>query len=241
MGNVDRPGKTRQGIQMRIHYLLHAPFEGWGCMDRILEEMGHSLTCSRLYSGEDLPNLSGFDALVAMGGPMHVLEDDLYPWLEPEKQLIGEAIAMEKPVLGICLGSQLIAAALGACVSPNPEREIGWHKVQGLPNPDGFEFPESFLTFHWHSDTFELPQGAVPLARSVACENQAFQLADHVLALQFHPEIGPTEVELLLEHGAHELEAAPFIQTPEQMRSVSPETLARSEKEMRRVLEFLLQ
>ena len=132
-----------------------------------------------------------------MGGPMSV-NDDL-PWLGDEMQAIRDTIQRGKPVLGICLGAQLIAKALGARVYRNPVKEIGWAPVywteQTAADPlfDGFSHPET--VFHWHGETFDLPYGAERLAYSDACANQAFRIAGNVYALQFHPEVTPAIIE----------------------------------------------
>jgi GMP synthase (glutamine-hydrolysing) len=133
-----------------------------------------------------------------MGGPMNVDEIDKYPFLFSEVQLIEKVLSENKPTLGICLGSQLIAKALGSKIYPNKFREVGWHPIQ--PTEAGKnDRLFSLLTaapsvFHWHGDTFDLPKGAVHLARSQKCENQAFKWGAATYALQFHLEVTPVMV-----------------------------------------------
>jgi GMP synthase-like glutamine amidotransferase len=137
---------------------------------------------------------------------MSVSDEMEYPWLKDEKQLISSAIEAQKKVLGICLGSQLVAECLGSRVYKNANPEIGWFPVKKT-----FLFHSWFtvfddkaeeVMFHWHHDTFDIPEGAVKLFKSDGCENQAFQYDDHVLALQFHPEMNlQTMLELLNHHG----------------------------------------
>ena len=129
---------------------------------------------------------------------MSVNDEDVLDWLRPEKQLVRDAVARGIPVLGVCLGGQLIASALGARVYPGAASEIGWFPVHGVPDvAPSFQFPPEILAFHWHGETFDLPAGAVRLAGSAACENQAFQVGRNVIALQFHLETTPDNVEAL--------------------------------------------
>jgi GMP synthase-like glutamine amidotransferase len=115
---------------MRIHYLQHVPFEGLGSIETSLLQFGHTITCTQMFSNKPLPSIDEFDCLIVMGGPMGANDDDQLSWLGPEKVLIRQAIDSGKRVLGICLGAQLIAAVLGARVSRNAHREIGWFEIR---------------------------------------------------------------------------------------------------------------
>lgn len=150
-----------------------------------------------------------------MGGPMGVYEEEQYPWLTTEKKLIREAIAAGKPVLGICLGAQLIAAALGAKVYPNKEKEIGWYPVQFHPDLA----PSPTTVFHWHGDTFDLPENAEHLAETPVCKNQAYRVGDRVYGLQFHFEITLAAMENMLSHLEGELQPATYVQTAAEIRA----------------------
>ncbi|MGH8442356.1 MAG: type 1 glutamine amidotransferase, partial [Nevskiaceae bacterium] len=179
---------------MRVHFLQHAEHEGLGCIERWLRERGHRLTGTRLYRGEELPDAGDFDWLVVMGGPMNIYEHDRHPWLIREKFLIRDACVRKKKVLGICLGSQLVADVLGGPVSQGDHLEIGWFDVtlnddaRKSSHFDGF--PERFQAFHWHGDTFKYPPGATALMSSEACPRQAYSWGDgRVLGLQFHLEV----------------------------------------------------
>lgn len=137
---------------MRAHYFQHVPFEGLGSIESWLKKSGFKITSTRFYESAKLPDLKTIDLLVVMGGPMSVNDEDRFPWLVAEKQFIWDAIAKSKPVLGICLGAQLIASALGAGVYPNKVKEIGWFPIHGIESngQSVFAFPESISVFHWH-------------------------------------------------------------------------------------------
>lgn len=204
---------------MRVHWLQHAEHESLGCIAPWLAHRGAAVSCSRLYADEILPEVESFDWLIVMGGPMNIYEHEAHPWLAPEKQLIRAAIAKGRRVLGLCLGSQLIADVLGGAVTRNRETEIGWFEVQlnaaGRAHDWFADWPQSFTTFHWHGDTFALPPGAVHLVSSAACEHQAFAWGDRVLGLQFHPEVTAADARVWL---AHETPApAAYVQTAETM------------------------
>jgi GMP synthase-like glutamine amidotransferase len=203
---------------MNIHWLQHVPFEGLGCIEPWLEKIGHDVSCTRLWAGERLPDIGNVDGLVVMGGPMGVYDEAICPWLAEEKAFIKKSIAQNTPVLGICLGAQLIAEALGAPVKKNRQREIGFFPVAG----DGKIFPAEFTAFHWHGDTFGIPEGAVYLASSAACVNQAFIYKDNVLALQFHLETTEQSLLSLYEHCQDEVTGGPFIQTLGKMKPFFP-------------------
>jgi GMP synthase-like glutamine amidotransferase len=200
---------------MRISVLQHVPFEGIGSMADEFAARGYCITTHHLYRNEPLPEQDEFDWLVVMGGPMNVDDTVQYPWLTAEKHLIATAISSGKRVLGICLGAQLIARALGAPVTPGRHREIGWHPIQGVPTRSiyGPLFASNPTVFHWHGDTFALPQGALPLAASDACEQQAFALGTRVLALQFHLETTTDSAQALLKHCGDELDGNRYVQS----------------------------
>ncbi|SIO54888.1 type 1 glutamine amidotransferase [Chitinophaga niabensis] len=199
---------------MRIHYFQHVTFEGLGYIADWAKAKGHTVTVTKWYEAPIPPALEDLDMLIVMGGPMGVYEEDLHPWLSTEKEFIRRAIAAGKPVLGICLGSQLIAAALGARVYPNKQKEIGWFPVQFH---DGIA-PSPTTVFHWHGDTFDLPENAIHLAETSACKNQAYRIGDRVVGLQFHFEITPEALEGMITHCGHELVPDTYVQTAAEIR-----------------------
>ena len=203
-------------ITMNIQWLQHVPFEGLGAIEGWAGRMGHSLSRTRLFAGDLFPEQGEFGLLVVMGGPMGIYDEQEYPWLAAEKAFIRATIEAGKPVLGICLGAQLLADVLGARVSANKEKEIGWFPVtrtDSVPGGLASVLPERQTVFHWHGDTFGLPAGAVHLYASAGCTNQAFLYTDRVLALQFHLETTRESAAALLENCRHELAPGPWIQT----------------------------
>lgn len=206
---------------MKIQCIQHVAFEGPGMIAQWALGEGHAFTTARMDRGEPIPSPDMFDWLVVMGGPMSVHDEKEYPWLIEEKRVIDSAIAAHKRVLGICLGAQLIASVLGARVYPNPEREVGWFPVtSGVPTEDTVfksALPLRFLPFHWHGETFDLPKGAVRLAQSDACQNQAFAYGNRVLGLQFHLEMTPAGIQSLVAHCPQDLKPGRFVQTDPQV------------------------
>jgi GMP synthase (glutamine-hydrolysing) len=206
---------------MKIHVLQHVRYEGPGSIQRWARGRAHGVGRTRQCDGEPLPAPADFDWLVIMGGPMNVHDEASYPWLVDEKRLIGAAIRAGKRVLGICLGAQLVAQVLGARVGRNPQKEIGWfpvHKVEAAGNsPLGLALPPEIVAFHWHSETFDLPAGAVHLARSEACPNQAFDWGGRVLGLQFHLEVSGEGAQDMIRYGAADLTEGPFVQRADTM------------------------
>lgn len=203
---------------MKIHYLQHLKIENLGSTENWALKKNHSLSVTRLYKNESFPKLEDFHWLIIMGGPMSVNDEEHYPWLIREKQFIRKAIEAGKTVIGICLGAQLIASALGAKVQQNNKKEIGWFPVNLTPasklSAVFNHLPETIDAFHWHGETFELPDGAVRIGSSEACGNQAFSIGKTVFGFQFHLETTRAGAADFISHFSHELLPAPFIQMP---------------------------
>ena len=178
---------------MRALVLQHIECEPPGVYEEVLAERGIGIHRIELDRGEPLPAWRDFDALIAMGGPMSVNDDAELPWLTQEKRAIAEAVRAGVPFWGVCLGVQLLAASLGARVYPGPAPEVGLLPVtlsdQALADPVFAGLPREVLTLQWHGDTFDLPEGAVALAGSALCPNQAFRWGARAYGVQFHLEV----------------------------------------------------
>ena len=193
---------------MKMHVLMHVPFEGPACIAGWAADKGIELVYVKLFAGQEPPSDTGF--LVVMGGPMGVYDEDRHPFLAREKEFIRATIAKDRPTVGICLGAQLIAHVLGAKVHCGWRKETGWLPVQmEQPRPDSAaggadifkNFPPVFTALHWHSDMFDIPAGAQRAARSRAVENQAFSFnSGRVAAVQFHMEATAESVGALVEN-----------------------------------------
>ncbi|MEY6431752.1 type 1 glutamine amidotransferase [Thioalkalicoccus limnaeus] len=230
----------------RVQILQHVPFEGVGSMAAWLRARGAELRYTRFFDGQQPPPLDGIDLVIAMGGPMSVNDEARYPWLRGEKAFLREAVAKGTSVLGVCLGAQLIASALGSRVYANPEAEIGWYPIEGLPpDQDGrnqaFRFPPTINAFHWHGETFDLPPNAAHLARSSACEHQAFQVERRVIGLQCHLETTPEDAVTLVEHCRGDLRSGRWIQSEAAIRAAAPADYAAANALLDRLLDHLVE
>ncbi|RPI46067.1 MAG: amidotransferase [Bacteroidetes bacterium] len=203
--------------KLNVHCFMHVPFEGPGVIADWVTEKGHSLRFTRFYENDPLPGETVVDLAVVMGGPASVYEKTEHPWMQGEIGWLEKYINTGKPLIGICLGAQLIAAALGAEVFPGKEKEIGWHPVEFLPSLGDFRIwenlPAGRKVFHWHGDTFSIPAGASRIACSKAYPNQGFIYGGHVIALQFHLEVTPVDVENMAGHFGDELRPATYVQS----------------------------
>lgn len=228
---------------MRAHYLQHVPFEGLGSIEAWLHSAGYEITSTQLYETIQFPSLERVDLIVVMGGPMSVNDEDEYPWLSQEKVFIRNAIDLGKPVLGICLGAQLIANAMGAKIYQNSVKEIGWFPVHSttIDSASLYNFPSSTKVFHWHGETFDLPPEATLIASSEGCKNQAFQIGKSVIGLQFHLETTPESAKDIVSNCRDELIPSQYVQTEEEILSVKPESYNSINQLMSNVLTFIQQ
>jgi GMP synthase-like glutamine amidotransferase len=228
---------------MRAHYFQHVPFEGLGSIGPWLRAAGYEVTKTQFFESAALPDINQIDLLVVMGGPMSINDEHVFPWLVLEKRFIHDCINNGKPVLGICLGAQLVASAMGAVVYRNTAKEIGWFPIQGISTigSSNFSLPLSVEVFHWHGETFDLPAGATLLARSEGCENQAFQLGRSVIGLQFHLEITPESIREMVSNCRDELVPSQYVQAPEEILSARPEKYESINLIMSDVLSYLQQ
>ena len=184
----------------QILIIKHVEIEGPGTIERFFQNTNWTLATLNFATGGFPPDdFSDIKAIISLGGPMNVYEEADYPFLRDEDTFLKKAIRKEIPILGVCLGAQLLAKACGAKISRSPEKEIGWNRVS--LTDDGqkdvlFEsLPREIEVFQWHEDTFDIPQGAVCLASSQSCRNQAFKFGKNAYGLQFHIEVTPAIIE----------------------------------------------
>lgn len=203
--------------KLRIHYFQHVAFESLGSIEEWISFSGHSLTSTRFFENVKLPEISDIDWLIVMGGAMSVHDEEQFPWLAVEKQFIRHAVDAGKTVLGICLGSQLVSEALGARVYQNKDKEIGWFDIELTPFAQSdslfFEMGSRIKVFHWHGDTFDLPENAIHLAFSSGTKNQAYIYNGKVLAMQFHLESTLNSLQQMIENCRKELTTGIYVQT----------------------------
>lgn len=209
---------------MNILLIQHDPLDGPGALLEWAKSRGHSIAFCLISGGAPLPSLENVDFLVSLGGPMGAYEEEKHPWIAPEKQYLRQAVMAGKKILGLCLGCQLLADALGGKAFRHTCKEFGWQPIE--PTEVGGEWfgtEDIFKAFQWHGDTYTLPPGAVQLARNEAAEQQAFLMdglaGNQVLGLQFHLEW----TEKMACEIAVEPDIAPpvsaFVQSPKEILS----------------------
>ncbi len=198
---------------MRIYYFQHVPFEKPAMIGDWAAARHAEIDGTLFYQeGFALPDPEDVDMLIVMGGPMNIYEEARYPWLKTEKRFIQKILGRGTPVLGICLGAQLLANCLGAKVRPGKFQEVGWFPVEfAAKKPGPFRvFPDRLDVLHWHGDTFDLPVGATLCASSRACRNQAFLFGRQAIGLQFHVEMAEENIHQVAAHS--ESVSGPFVQ-----------------------------
>ncbi len=194
----------------------HDPFEDLGFFAEVLDKQQVEYRVVRLFHGETpADDWQHVGALIILGGAMSVADEDSFPFLRWERKIIRAAIDETVPMLGICLGAQLIAATLGSAVYRGPVKEIGWNPISITPHGQvdsllGY-LPETATVFQWHGDGFELPSGAIRLASSVNYNNQAFRLGKTIYGLQFHLEVTPRMIERWIDERSKDLALAPYV------------------------------
>src|SRR3989338_10635676 len=191
----------------------HVPHEGLGLVEEFFHRHSIQIDYQDLFVNRDFSvRPDDYEMIVSMGGPMNVDEIEKYPFLEQERSFIQKAVQLEKPVLGICLGAQMVARSLGARVYPGGRKEIGWFPIHlsAFGKTDSvfrYVTDSKPMVFHWHGDTFDLPKGAVLLSSSDLFQHQAFRYGNHVYAFQFHIEVTPEMVKDWVLKGSEELES----------------------------------
>ncbi|MGR3173575.1 MAG: type 1 glutamine amidotransferase [Candidatus Scalindua sp.] len=216
---------------MKVIIIKHIDIEGPGTIGDFLDCNDIPYREIDIFNGEPLPDsLSEISAVIVLGGPMNVYEEDKYPFLKQEDEFLKEVIEEGLPTLGFCLGAQLIAKAKGAIVRKAPQKEIGWFKISlnrnGSSDPLFQEFPREVDVFQWHGDTFDIPDGAVKLAESELCSNQAYRIGDNIYGLQFHVEVTDEMIYQWIDAYRDEVDSLKGIVDPDQIIS---DTKAKSE------------
>jgi GMP synthase-like glutamine amidotransferase len=225
---------------MMVRVFQHVPFEDVGSMAGWSDGKKAQVDYTRFHADPTLPDEKNMDLLVIMGGPMSVNDEGEFPWLRAEKEFVREAVTRGVAVLGVCLGAQLIASALGAKVYSSREKEIGWFPVESVPvSSETFSFPRDFTPLHWHGETFDLPPGAIRLAKSTACANQAFQIGRRTMGLQFHLEATPKTAKTMVANCRDELTPGTYIQRESDLLAASPDLYRKANALMVGVLDYL--
>jgi len=219
----------------RILVFQHVPYEILGTFNPLLKAAGFRIRYINFGRTPDaVPNVDKYDGLIILGGPMCLDQVESHPHLQTEIEAVRQAMQLHMPVLGICLGAQLIAAAVGARVYKNPVKEIGWYDVTpteaGQSDPLFSKFAGTERIFQWHGDTFDIPHGAVNLATSPDCINQAFRWGDRTYGLQFHLEVDAALIHRWLKTPVHmrELEQLGGKIDPEQILAETPVHIGRT-------------
>jgi len=206
---------------MRLHYFQHEPFESPYIIEEWAVKNSFIISSTHFYKEAALPNLNEIDWLVIMGGSMSVNDEVKYTWLAEEKEFVKQAIESDKVVIGICLGAQMIANVLGSKIYPNLHKEIGWFSIEWKTETKSLstfqQLPKEMTVMHWHGETFDLPKGAIHLAESSACKNQAFLFKDRVVALQFHMEFTEVAINEMLINCGSELNHGQYVQSKQKI------------------------
>lgn len=194
---------------MNIHILQHVSYEGIAGIESWIKKKNHTISETKFFNNYKLPELSKIDVLIVMGGPMGVYDEYKFPWLIEEKKYLERALENNKTIIGICLGSQLLADVLGAKVYKNKHKEIGWFDISFTneikKNGCFKDADETMTVFHWHGDTFDLPKDSTKVASSSITKNQGFLFNDNVIGLQFHIESNCQSIQKLINNSKNEL------------------------------------
>jgi len=226
---------------MEILVFQHHPLEGLGTIKHWLESNQASITYHKFFEDHSIPNIDDYDALIIMGGPMSVNDEEEHPWITDAVKTIKRAIDSNKKVLGICLGAQLIAKSLGAIVKANQHKEIGLHPISPVntSNTDVFTFPNPLNVIHWHSQTFDIPLNTTHIAQSEACTNQGFQMGKNVIGLQFHLELDKDSLKSLVQEFKDQLIQDQYVHNEGRINSITNEEFEIMQKSLVYLLNYL--
>ena len=238
--------------QLKVHYFQHIAGEGFGSCYEYLKGMNAKISATEFFALpidlaldiEALPHVDDVDLLIIMGGTMSVNDEANFPWLKIEKRWLRRYLAQGKPAIGLCVGGQLIANALGAAVSKSPHEELGWMSVRKTAHVPAhcFPLPDEFQVLQWHGESFEIPKGAIHLAENDGCRNQVYQIGQNVLGFQFHPEITPHALNLFLEtDDACERYTGAYIQSEGELKSSSKSKFIQGNQILNQAIAYVLQ
>jgi len=202
---------------MNVLAIQHDAADPPAAAGELLKGWGHSLEVIRIDRGDAIPTVAEADLLMTFGGGVSLVRGETPAWVADEQALIRQYVSTGRQVVGMCLGGQMIAAALGATVRRNREVEVGWHGVERVASsslPQDYEwFPQQWMALHWHQDTFDLPAGATHLFRSEACEHQAFAIENRIFGFQFHLEANERTVRTFNQISPLRRRQGPFVQS----------------------------
>jgi GMP synthase-like glutamine amidotransferase len=228
---------------LKAHCLQHEPFEGMAAIEEWLITKNFEISFTRFFESTQLPSPDDIDWLIIMGGGMSVNDEQQLPWLVAEKEFVRQCIAKNKVIVGICLGSQMIASALGAKVYRNAQKEIGWFPIQKRVDVQSSVFadmPRELQVFHWHGETFDLPKEAELIASSAATKNQIFAIRNRVLGFQCHLETTSESLSSISDACSAELIPSTYVQNEETMGSLGRKYIEPMHKTFFKILDHLL-
>ncbi|MDA8743046.1 type 1 glutamine amidotransferase [Rubripirellula amarantea] len=211
---------------MRVLVIQHTAVDSPGVVTNWMNQKQVEHTLLRLDRGDEIPFTFDADALMCFGGPQALHLPDLPTWVEQEKNLMRHFIENGRKVLGVCLGAQMLASALGAPTFRNAEPEVGWHKIEKVSGSSVFaDLPDQAKVLHWHQNTFALPEGAVHLYQSKACVNQGFAMSDLAVGFQFHPEVTEQTIRYFLQVSGLVRKSGDYVQSREFIEKNTAENL----------------
>lgn len=225
---------------MNINIIQHVPFESPGHFIDIFESYKAHLSYLEIYREEPVIR-EDFDVLLIMGGPMNIYEEHIFPWLKEEKKIIGNAIENGKVIIGVCLGAQLIADALGSKVYPCRSREIGWFPVQKTNDRVLNFLPDYITVFHWHGETFDLPENCISFYKSDLTEHQAFLCNNRVLGLQFHLEMELEGAKALCKNCREEMDGTSYVMDEKEIIELYKKYNISNKKTLKNIVQWLFE